>query len=242
MHNIPGYVDGHQLFGRHGFRGLDFHARHLLDGVDPRGRHILEVGGGDGIMSLWLLWAGARSVTCLEPEAAGATSGTLARARMHRSELGITDEALRLLPDRFQDYQPDRELGIVLLRNSINHLDEPATERLLEDPAARRSYLELFGRVRRMLAPGGHVIMADSGRENVWGWLFTKSPIAPHIEWHKHQEPETWASVLAEAGFTPAPPTWWHPTYRGRALAPFIDNRLVARFLASYFVLRAQRT
>jgi SAM-dependent methyltransferase len=239
---LPSYVNENKLFGRHGFPALDWLCTSLVDeaGV-PRGR-ALEIGAGEGLMSLWLLHAGASAVTSLEPEADGATGGVAARAVRHREALGIPADRWDYRADTLQSFAPDgRGFDLVLSYASVNHLDEEACERLLDDPAARRRYVELFGKVHDLLVPGGTFILADCARENYWTRLGRASPWAPEIEWEKHQEPETWNSVLREAGLEPARQRWLFPYYRTRRLAPLLDNRLAARCLASVFVLHARR-
>jgi 2-polyprenyl-3-methyl-5-hydroxy-6-metoxy-1,4-benzoquinol methylase len=238
--DLARYVDARHLFGRRGFTGLDWHCRCLLDGVDLAGGHAMEIGAGDGVISMWMLHAGAASVTSLEPEADGSTHGITELVQAHRQALGLDPARWTFLHQTFQDYVPDRRFRLILLQNSINHLDEDACVHLLEDPAARQRYRDLFAKMAGMLEPGGQVVLADCARTNHWSWLGRRSPWSYMIEWHKHQEPETWAAVLAEAGLVPEAQTWWHPFYRVRALQPLIGNRTAARWLSSYFVVRAR--
>jgi hypothetical protein len=240
MNDLAGYVTEHKLFGRRGFIGLNWHCRELLAGVDPRGGHALEIGAGDGMISLWLLHAGARSVVSLEPEGDGSTNGVGARAAAHRRALGL-DGDWTWRAETLQAYAPDRAFRVIVSQNSVNHLDEDACVHLLDDASARARYRSIFGRLRDILEPGGSLVVADCARANHWARLFGSSPWAPQIEWHKHQEPETWAAIMDEAGLAPVSVRWWHPYYRVRALAPVIGNRAAARWLSSFFVVRALR-
>ena len=243
MTRLSAYVDGRGLYGRRGFAALDWHCRTVLgDAVNQLpGGDALEIGAGEGMMSLWMLHAGARSVTSLEPEADGATSGVAARAEAHRRALGF-EERWDYRADTFQAFDAgDRRYRVILAHSSVNHLDEPACERLLDDGSARARYIELFGKVRDLLEPGGSFVLADVARENYWAKLGKQSPWAPEIEWEKHQEPETWAAILAEAGLEPVEQRWYHPFYGARHVGPLLDNRFAARLLASNFVVRARR-
>src|SRR5262249_3361567 len=120
------YVDSNHLFGRRGYTGLDWHCRSLLEGVALAGGHALEIGAGDGIISLWLLDAGARSVVSLEPEADGSTHGVSARLAEHGRALALGRDRWLVRAETFQSYEPDRSFRLILLHNSINHLDEDA--------------------------------------------------------------------------------------------------------------------
>ncbi len=239
---LPDYVNNHQLFGRRGYEALDWLCRSLWgDKVVPSGR-VLEIGAGEGLMSLWILHAGARAVTSLEPEADGATDGVAARAARHREALGIPRDTWDYRPDTLQSFTDEPgSYRLILSYASVNHLDEDACVKLLEDPAARRRYVELFRKVHDLLEPGGMLILSDVARENYWARLGRPSPWAPEIEWHKHQEPWTWSAVMRDAGLITEEWEWHHPFYRTRHLAPLLNNRVAARLLASGFVIRARR-
>jgi SAM-dependent methyltransferase len=242
--NLPSYVDEQKLFGRRGFQALDWQCRELLDDATRDlfvgGGRALEIGAGEGLMSLWLLHAGARAVTSLEPEASGSTSGVGARAAAHRQALGIPEDRWDYRADTLQSFSggPYR---VILSYASVNHLDEAACVRLLEDPAARATYVELFRKIHDLLEPGGTLVVADAARENYWAKLGRQSPWSPEVEWHKHQEPETWARLLEEAGLEPVSRRWFFPYYRARHLRPVLDNKIAARCLDSTFVIRARR-
>jgi SAM-dependent methyltransferase len=240
MLDLSRYIDDQRLWGRHGFAALDWQCRELLGVSQLRGR-VLEIGAGEGLMSLWMLHAGARSVTSLEPEAAGATDGVAARAEAHRRALNVAREEWDYRPDTLQTYTGEGGYSLILSHASVNHLDEEACVRLREDPAARARYVELFRKVRDLLEPGGLFVLADVARENYWAKVGRKSPWAPEIEWEKHQEPMTWGDVLADAGLRTVSWSWFHPFYGTRRLAPLLRNRLAARLLASMFLLRARR-
>jgi hypothetical protein len=78
------------------------------------------------------------------------------------------------------------------------------------------------------------LIIADCARSNFWSALGLKSPIARTIEWHKHQNPETWIKVFLKAGFH-LQDLRWSPLYPFGWLSA---NPFVQYFAASHFVLR----
>jgi SAM-dependent methyltransferase len=240
--DLQTYVDTSGLFGRHGFAALERQGRELFGDTTFREKHVLEVGAGDGLVSLWLLERGARSVVSLEPEAAGATHGVAALAGRHRAALGYSRDRWEYRSDTLQRYKPDRAFGLVVSHASINHLDEPACERLGWDDDARATYTDLFGLVRNLLGDGGHFVAADVGRRNLWGAMGWASPWAPEIEWHKHQEPETWCELLTAAGLSPVAIRWRHPFFRLGPLGSLLENKYASRCLASQFAITARRT
>jgi SAM-dependent methyltransferase len=241
MTSFPRYIDEGRLWGRRGFVAFDWQCRTLFGEVGPPRGRALDIGAGEGLMSLWMLHAGATEVTSLEPEAAGSTNGIAARAAAHRDALQLGPDRWEYRSDTLQSFAPRGRYRVILSHASVNHLDEDACVKLDRDPAARARYIEIFTKIRDLLEPGGAFVVADCARDNYWARLGRPSPWAPEIEWHKHQEPTTWTNVLAEAGLKTRSWLWLHPYYGSRNLAPLLNNRVAARCLASSFVLRAQR-
>jgi SAM-dependent methyltransferase len=218
---------------------LRFYVRYLFEGVDFRRKTMLDVGAGDGKYSLYAACNGA-SVVSLEPEAAGSRSGSRAVFENAVAQLRLSN--VTLVPQRLQDFGwPDRAFDVLLLHASINHLDEDATIRLRNEPQARAVYLELFSTLGRLAAPGARLIVVDCSPRNLYARLGRRNPFAPTIEWHKHQPPEAWASLLDEVGFG-NPRIRWNSlnTLRrpGRAL---LGNRFAAYCFASAFCLTMER-
>jgi SAM-dependent methyltransferase len=240
--DLPRHVDEARLFGRNGYAALDYKATELLTDSPFSGKDVLEVGAGNGLLSLWLLHSGARSVVSLEPEADGSTHGSVARALALRERAGLDQGRWDIRAETFQQYDPGgRTFAVILSFASINHLDEPACIALRDDPGARATYRSLFAKARDLLVPDGRLVVADVGRVNLWGALGLASPWAPEIEWHKHQEPEDWGDVMRSAGLEPVATRWTHPFYRLRFLDALLANRWISRALGSQFQLTARR-
>ena len=79
-------------------------------------------------------------------------------------------------------------------------------------------------------------------RRNFFALVGIRNPVAPDIEWHKHQAPEVWAELLGGAGFS-KPRTRWSSFYQlrrpGRSL---LGHRLAAYFLQSHFCLTMEKS
>jgi SAM-dependent methyltransferase len=203
---------------------------------------MLEIGGGEGLFSLWGLAHGLKSVTILEPEMDGSRPGVGKRLEERIRLLNLSVPDLEFLPVTFQDYSEKvKSFDIMLSYSSINHLNEAACAQLKRSKDARAKYLEIFRKSYDFLKPGGHFVISDAGRLNFWGFLGTKSPFAPTLEWKKHQEPIVWKNLLREAGFEFLT-LEWHRFYPLRRLGVLCANRLFAMATTSQFILTVRKS
>jgi SAM-dependent methyltransferase len=226
---LVGYANG----TRYGARG-----EFLFAGVPLDGASVLEVGCGTGAWALWAALHGARQVIGIEPEAAGSTSNTLVTFRRNIETLGLKDQVSARNCFLHQLPAQRRPFDVVVMFNVINHLDEDAVVVMHRDQAAFERFVsalkDLRGRVRR----GAWIIVADCTRENFWPRLGMRSPLAPNIDWEKHQDPQTWSRAFEQAGFERVDLRW-------SPLQPFLratSNKFVQYFTASHFVLRFRAT
>jgi 16S rRNA G966 N2-methylase RsmD len=213
----------------------------LFRGVDLTGKTMLDIGAGDGLNSLYAACMGASNVVCLEPEAAGSSTGAV--EAFERAASLLEQKQVQFVPQPLQDYEAaDDSFDVLLLHASINHLDEDACIRLHSDPEAQTVYLELFDKLAAMAKPGARLIAVDCARRNLFADLKVTNPIAPMIEWHKHQSPELWASLLARVGFANQTIRWLSfNTLRsyGRLV---LGNRIASYCLTSVFLLTMEKT
>lgn len=217
---------------------LAVYLRVLFEGVPLAGRRMLDVGGGNGAISFYAASRGAR-VVCLEPGAAGSN------AKM-RSAFESMAETLRhsvnveLDPRTLQEFQSDSTFDVVLVHNSVNHLNEEACARLHREGWARDAYLELFHKLATLAAPGADLIMSDCSRRNLFGVLGIRNPFVPEIDWAIHQQPSTWAALLKEVGFR-YPRTRWNAMTRLGPARRLVSNPIGAFLTTSHFTLNARK-
>ena len=179
---------------------LRFHLKTLFRDITIENRRVLDIGGGSGLHSFYAACMGAREVVCLEPETEGSRSGMGAKFRKLGGMLGY--DQVWLEPVTFQAFEPARkQFDIILLHNSINHLDETACINLLSDEASRTIYLNMCSKLGSLASSGAKLIVCDCSKYNFFALLGIKNPFAPTIEWHKHQAPEIWVDLLSQVGF-----------------------------------------
>jgi SAM-dependent methyltransferase len=219
---------------------LRFYVKFLFDGVSIKDRSVLEIGGGKGTLSFFAGCSEAKRVLCLEPEAAGSSAGM--QKAFHRVAVRLGLDEVRLEPATLQQFDPRGEtFDLVLLHNSINHLDEKACVALRRSESARARYRDLFAKIATLTRSGGVFLATDCSPYNFFGTLGLRNPLMPTIEWHKHQSPWTWAGLLGEAGFE-RPRIRWTTLNSLRAPGRILfGNACAAFFLTSHFCLTMSR-
>ncbi len=233
--HLEGYSSAVIKEGLYPNRGnLQFHLKTLFKNIALENRRVLDIGGGSGLHSFYAACMGAREVVCLEPETEGSRSGMGAKFRKLGGMLGC--DQVKFEPVTFQAFEPKgKQFDIILLHNSINHLDETACINLLSDEASKATYLNMCSKLSSLAGRGAKLIVCDCSRYNFFALLRIKNPFAPTIEWHKHQAPEVWVDLLSQVGFVNPRIRWTSfNTLRspGRVL---LGNKLLSYFLRSDF-------
>lgn len=209
----------------------------VFDGVPLASRRVLDVGGGNGVMSFYAACRGASTVVCLDPLEDGANEAMDGQYQSFAQHVGGPVTRIR---ERFQDWvATSQAYDVVLVHNAVNHFNEAACERL---PAAdaQAFYLGIFTSLRSVLAPNGHLILTDCARRNLWGDLRLHNIFAPTIEWHIHQQPKVWDALLIEAGFRPGRIRWDAPSKMRRPGQLIFGNRFGGYLTNSHFILTSQ--
>jgi len=215
-------------------RRMKYNCESAFAGIELRDKSILEIGAGKGILSAYMA-SFARHVVAMEPEAAGSSEGVLAMIAKLRDRLAI--ENLQVVTTKLQEYDAgNQSFDVVVLHDSINHLDEKACQELRCSDDARRTYRDIFTQIVQMTVQGGRVVIFDCSPRNFFAWSGIKHPVTPQIEWEKHQPPEVWCSLLKPLGVVRESLSWT-VAYPLHAFAPLLSNSIAAFFLFSHFRL-----
>jgi hypothetical protein len=219
---------------------LKFKYDQIFRNIDFTGKNVLEIGGGAGVFCFYASMRGANRVVNLEPEADGSKSGYIDKFRSLKDSLGINN--VELIESTFQDYNPlDMKFDIILLYNSINHLDEKACIDLLTSPRSWEIYRDIFKRIHSMSNIDARVIIGDCSNKNFFPLIGLRNPIYKRIEWHKHQAPNVWTELLQECGFSNPAVSWTTFNSFGRLGQLLFGNRYISYFLISHFVLKMEK-
>lgn len=215
---------------------LKYKLEELFGDIDLKNKNVLDIGGGIGLVSLYAASMGANRVVCVEPESSGSGSKTFERFKQLKNKLDLNNTVH--LSETIQEYDSKGEkFDIILMENSINHLDEEACKQLLVDPKAERKYNEIFKKIYNMTNEDGIIIATDCSRYNFFGLLNIHNPFAPSITWELHQAPEIWSDYLQKVGFTNPEINWTSFNRLGHIGKFIFSNKVAAYFLKSHFRL-----
>lgn len=216
---------------------LKFHLNYIFKDIELVNKNVLDVGGGKGLLTFYAAIVGATKAVCLEPECDGSNAGMIHEFNRIKSSLS-NKLPIEHLPQTLQEYidnTADDMFDVVVLHNSINHLNENACINFLTSPESYDIYKKIFQKVFNKMKAGGKLIIADCSCTNFYNTIGIKSPITPTIEWHKHQKPATWISMLQEVGFKNPSITWTTPNTFKKLGKLMMGNAFVSYFTKSHF-------
>lgn len=217
-------------------KNLLFYLNFMFEGIEFEEKTMLDIGGGTGLYTLYAGVRGVKSGICLEPEDAGSTLKSTEHFYDYSEQLGLSN--IKLIPSKFQDFKCPHKFDIILLHDSINHLDEQACSNLLKDYGAKAIYDQIFQGIDELAAPGAYLIIVDCSRHNFYPMISLKNPFAPGIEWEKHQSPEFWAQMLSKHHFSLLDIRWNSFNSLRRLGRKFLGNKIGAFFTLGSFCLR----
>ena len=210
--------------------------------VHFEGATVLDVGSGTGLVSCYAAARGAKRVVSLEPEFEGSSGASHDVARRLAKAAGM-NHVVETRRESIHDFAPDGEMfDVVVLHNSINHLNEAACVELLENAESRLFYETAAAKIATLTRRSGTLFVSDCSPRNLWPALGLRNPFARKINWRLHQSPGVWIGLLTSAGFS-SPRLRWTPPGRLPPVAQRIAaNRLVAFVGSSHFHLLMRRT
>jgi hypothetical protein len=220
--------------------GFERYHAELFNGVSFQNKRVLDVGGGIGTCSFLAVLGGAAEVLCLDPEGDGSNAGSISKFQELARRLDITNARIEVNTVQALRTAP-RSFDVIILHNSINHVDEQACIDFEESEAARAKYRVVFEKLADIATGGADLVIADCTSSNIFPMLGLKHPISKSIEWEKHQRPEVWARELEKVGFENPTIRWTAYSRLGALGWALTANRWGAFLLTGHFMLRMRR-
>ena len=169
--------------------------RWAFKGVDFKNKSVLDIGGGNGIYSYYSRFKGAKKAINLEPFEAG-SKNVIINSKDVKEKLKI-----ELINQTIQEFHTKEKFDVIILHDSINHLDEPIYSEIHQNKNDFKKYSLLVKKISDLLNNSGKIIVTDCSRYNFWGMLGFKSPFAPSIKWNLHQSPKLIKKLFESKGF-----------------------------------------
>jgi len=226
-------------FYKRNINNLKWYLNIIFKKINFFNKKVLDIGGGFGLYSIYAACLGAAEVIILEPSLQGSESHYESKFQKLSNCLKLSN--VIFIPKPIQSFHENIKFDVILLHNSINHLDEYSCKRLHYDEKAKLKYIYLFNLINNFAEKGSFLVICDCSRYNFFRLLNIKNPIAPNIEWQKHQSPQFWANMLKNVGFA-NPKILWIPPKPLRSFGKILfGNKYLSYFLASYFCLTMKK-
>ncbi len=204
--------------------------------INFENKSVLDIGGGNGIYSYYSMYCRAKSCINLEPFQAGSKNVFV------KSKIVDDHFKIEIINKTIQEFNSKKKFDIIILHDSINHLNEPIFSKINIDQTSFETYSNLIGKISNLLNENGVILVTDCSRYNFWGMLGVKSPFAPTIEWNIHQSPYIIKKLFKNNGFRDFK-IRWSPFKRfglfGRILSYF--GFIPAFFMQSHFNIKIIR-
>lgn len=214
---------------------LRFYLKNLFKGIEIKDKTILDIGAGFGLFSHYLSIMGAKEIDALEPELEGGQTTMNQIFKNIQNNIGTDNINLKLVT--FQEFiLGSKKYDIILLHNTINHLNESACENLHKD-SNKSIYISLFSKLNQLLNDNGLLIITDCSNKNLFHSIGVNNPLAPSIEWEKHQSPKTWKQLAVDGGFKTSRTKWTTLGILGSLGSMISNNPLFAFLTISHFQL-----
>lgn len=213
---------------------LAYYVDNYLFPYDVRSRRLLDVGGGDGSLSLYVQIARGAQVDILD-EYAGHGSSTSNREKLlnHLERLDISD--IRVIQTNVRKaIIPSASYDCIYIRNCLHHIFGRKSSRD-SDVAAT---MALF---HNWLVPRGSLVIGEVG------WMLAcrlvsslRRRLFPEMEYESKSSFRRWLSCAEMAGFVFENVKWYVP-YRLRKWQYLLRNELANAFLTGAYILRMRK-
>lgn len=240
--NIKIYFDNISKYRyyKYNIKNMESYINFLYKGMHFSDKNVLDIGGGFGLYSIFSELLGAKKTIILEPELAGSNKKNKEKFLNFKNELILKNTYL--INKSLQDYNyKGDKFDIILLHNSINHLDEDACKKLKFDTSARETYRNILKKIGELSNENCKLIVCDCSRYNIFNILGLKNPLAKTIEWEKHQSPKLWERLFNELEFVNSDIRWLPPKPLRAIGRKLLGNKYISFFLNSYFCLKMQK-
>ena len=182
---------------------------------------------------------GADKVVNLEPQQEGSSENT--RRYFDKINNIINTTNVYFVDQTFQNFESREKFDVIILHNSINHLNEKACINLEKEEKAQITYKKYFKKMYKISSDNSQIIICDCSNRNFFSDVGLKNPLAKNIEWEKHQNPTIWLKLFEEEGFEKVTLKWSSFNRFGKLGSLLLGNKFFSYFLTSHFCLHVRK-
>ena len=166
----------------------------ILMGIDLDNKTVLDIGCGDAMLALYLAkHKNVKKVLCIDNYQG---RGNDPSSYYDALNLSKKFEKIDLIVRDINKFRPRRQFDCISAINTLHHLFF-TEESFFADAAAYKYFTDLFSGLRKMLKPGGKLVINEISPLNLFlGRLFLK-----RVHWKSKHFPSEWKRCLEDAGF-----------------------------------------
>ena len=214
------------------FNNFDFYLKNTFKKLNFKNKKILDIGSGNCIFSFFSLIKGAKQVICLEPSLDGSNNNNKDVFDLIKNEFNFKN--ITFLETTLQDFIPNYKFDMIILKDSINHINENACINLKKNNENIEIYKNIFDKLYALMSSEADIFISDCSSKNFFGDLNIKNPFVHEIEWFKHQEPQIWINLMKNSKFRVISLDW--STLNSlKFLGKFNNSKLLSYFTSSNF-------
>lgn len=220
------------------FKNFLFYLKNTFSRINFKDKTILDVGSGNGIFSFYFIINGAKEVVCLEPSLDGSDNNNENIFLSIVNEFRFTN--IKFINQSLQNYITNKRFDLIVMKDSINHINEDACINLKKNNYNRKIYIDIFNKINSLMLPDSQIFLSDASSKNFFGDLKIKNPFVGEIEWFKHQEPNIWISLMKESDFD-IKFLDWSSINSLQFLGKMSNSKLISYFTSSNFRIIAKK-
>lgn len=215
------------------FDSMAYYVNRYLAPGDVSGRRMLEVGGADGTIALYLrLVRGARVDVLDEYRGHGGHAANEAKLRSRVERLGIED--VRVIRADVREVELAPAYAMIYSRNTFHHV-------LSRAHTGEAEAVDTLRRLRGGLVPGGELVIGDVSPILAWRLLPPlRRRLFPSVEYRSKSAYRRWRRAGRAAGLEFVGVDWYVP-HRLRRLAPLLAHEPANAFLTGSYLLRLRK-
>lgn len=200
-----------------------------------RGLKVLDVGGADGTIALYLMrYRGAEVDIIDEYEGHGSSAQNYEKALERFRHNGLSDKKIIRSDVRLVELQP-QAYDVICARNSLHHI-YPRGDSEDDD------VIQLFKKFHYWLKPGGYLILGECS----WIMAVCLLPplrrfLWPNMHYPSKSSYRRWRNCAMRAGFSFNQLRWYVP-FKLRRFQFLLSNEFCVSFLTGAYVLEMRKT